>query len=245
MCRVHHAKTIAQERETHMKLEIAIIGAGGRMGTRIDALASSDPSVEVVARFHRENAGERGLAHRAKVLVDFSSEKGTRAVIEIAKSTHAALLVGTTGLPDAVKDELKALSASHAVLVAPNTSLGVAVTRRLARLAAELLGPAEWSVDIVESHHDRKKDAPSGTALALASSLGEGGMRVSPDRIHAIRAGDTIGEHEIRFAGPSERLHIMHQAVSRDLFAAGALRAAKWLAGRTPGWYSMDDVLAG
>ena len=111
-----------------MKLEIAIIGAGGRMGTRIDALASSDPSVEVVERFQREKEGERELAHRAKVLVDFSSEKGTRAAIEIAKSTNAALLVGTTGLPDAVKDELKALSASHAVLVAPNTSLGVAVT---------------------------------------------------------------------------------------------------------------------
>ena len=226
-----------------MKVEIAIIGAGGRMGTRIDALASTDPGVEVVARFHRENADQYALAHRAKVLVDFSSERGTRSAIEIAKSTRAALLVGTTGLPDAMKAELKALSASNAVLVAPNTSLGVAVTRRLARLAAELLGPAEWCVDIVESHHDRKKDAPSGTALALANALGEGGLRVSPDRIHAIRAGDTIGEHEIRFAGPSERIHIMHQAVSRDLFAAGALRAAKWLVGRAPGWYSMDDVL--
>jgi 4-hydroxy-tetrahydrodipicolinate reductase len=129
------------------------------------------------------------------------------------------------------------------VLVAPNTSLGVAVTRRLARLAAELLGPGGWTVDIVESHHDRKKDAPSGTALAIAASLSEGGMKVASDRIHAIRAGDTVGEHEIRLAGPSERLHIMHQAVSRDLFAAGAIRAAKWLAGRPAGRYTMEDVL--
>ena len=106
-----------------------------------------------------------------------------------------------------------------------------------------LLGPAGWAVDIVESHHDRKKDAPSGTALALAKSLEEGGMPVSAARIHAIRAGDTIGEHEIRLAGPSERIHLMHQAVTRDLFAAGALKAATWLSGRGPGWYSMDDVL--
>jgi 4-hydroxy-tetrahydrodipicolinate reductase len=226
-----------------MKVEIAIIGAGGRMGTRIDALASVDASVEIVARLHRENAMQAGLAHRAKVLIDFSTEAGTRAAIEVARGSGAALLVGTTGLPDALRADLKALSVSNAVLLAPNTSLGVAITRRLARMAAQMLGPADWSVDIVESHHDRKKDAPSGTALAIASSLGEGGMQVPPDRIHAIRAGDTIGEHEIRFAGPSERIHIVHQAVTRDLFAAGALRAAKWLAGRAPGWYSMDDVL--
>ncbi|MFM7261325.1 MAG: 4-hydroxy-tetrahydrodipicolinate reductase, partial [bacterium] len=219
------------------------IGAGGRMGTRIDALASADAGIEVVARLHRENAMQAGLAHRAKVLVDFSTEAGTRAAIDVARASGAALLVGTTGLSDALRADLKALSTSNAVLLAPNTSLGVAITRRLARMAAEMLGPAEWSVDIVESHHDRKKDAPSGTALAIAASLGEGGMRVPPDRIHAIRAGDTIGEHEIRFAGPAERMLIMHQAVSRDLFAAGALRAAKWLAGRAPGWYTMDDVL--
>jgi 4-hydroxy-tetrahydrodipicolinate reductase len=139
---------------------------------------------------------------------------------------------------------LTALARSNAVLVAPNTSLGVAVTRKLARLAAELLGGSGWSVDIVESHHDRKKDAPSGTALALARALEAGGMPVPSERIHAIRAGDTIGEHEIRLAGPSERIHLMHQAVSRDLFAAGALRAAKWLHGRAAGSYSMDDVLS-
>jgi 4-hydroxy-tetrahydrodipicolinate reductase len=110
-------------------------------------------------------------------------------------------------------------------------------------LAAELLGPAGWSVDIVESHHDRKKDAPSGTALAIAGALDAGGMAVPGDRIHAIRAGDTVGEHEIRFAGPSERIHLVHQAVSRDLFAAGALRAAKWLHGRPAGSYTMDELL--
>jgi 4-hydroxy-tetrahydrodipicolinate reductase len=226
-----------------MTTRIALMGAGGRMGTRIDALASSDSMIEVVARFHRENMSETALARGAHVVVDFSCEHGTHAAIAIARSTNAALLVGTTGLSEGVENILENLSATHAVLIAPNTSLGVAVTRRLAQLAAELLGSSEWSVDIVESHHDRKKDAPSGTALALARSLASGGMPVLPENIHAIRAGDTVGEHEIRFAGPSERIHLMHQAVSRDLFAAGAVRAAKWLAGRAPGRYRMEDVL--
>lgn len=224
-------------------VKIAIIGAGGRMGSRIDAIASGDPAVMVTARFHRENLDQQALVAGAQVIVDFSSEPGTRAAIAMSKACGAALLVGTTGLSEGLQRDLKALSADRAVLVAPNTSLGVAVLKRLARVAAELLGPAGWAVDIVETHHDRKKDAPSGTALALADALATGGMKVGRERIHAIRSGDVIGEHEIRLAGPGERIHLMHQAVSRDLFAMGAVRAAKWLAGRAPGAYAMEDVL--
>ena len=226
-----------------MVVKLALVGASGRMGTRIAALAEGDARVELVARFTSKDKVFSLPAGACSVVVDFSSEHGTTQAIELARATGAALLVGTTGLSAAGIENLRALSASRAVLLAPNTSLGIAVTRRLARLAAELLGPAGWSVDIVESHHDRKKDAPSGTALALAKSLEEGGMPVPAARIHAIRAGDTIGEHEIRLAGPSERVHLMHQAVTRDLFAEGALKAATWLSGRKPGWYSMDDVL--
>jgi 4-hydroxy-tetrahydrodipicolinate reductase len=224
-------------------VKLALMGASGRMGTRIAALAEGDARIEVVARISSKDKAFSLPSGACSVVVDFSSEHGTAQAIELSRATGAALLVGTTGLGAATIENLRALSASRAVLVAPNTSLGIAVTRRLARLAAELLGPAGWSVDIVESHHDRKKDAPSGTALALAKSLEEGGMPVSAARIHAIRAGDTIGEHEIRLAGPSERIHLMHQAVTRDLFATGALKAATWLSGRGPGWYSMDDVL--
>jgi 4-hydroxy-tetrahydrodipicolinate reductase len=226
-----------------MAVKLVLMGASGRMGTRIAALAETDPRIEVVARFSGKDKGFSLDAPACSVVIDFSSEDGTTRAVELARSTGAALLVGTTGLGSGTHEKLRALSASRAVIVAPNTSLGVAVTRRLARLAAELLGPAGWSVDIVESHHDRKKDAPSGTAIALARSLEEGGMPVPTARIHAIRAGDTVGEHEIRLAGPSERIHLMHQAVSRDLFAAGALKAALWLAERGPGWYTMDDVL--
>ena len=238
----HGDSTHAKEGST-MAVKVALVGASGRMGTRIAALAADDARVELVARFSSKDKANSLSSGACSVVIDFSSEHGTAQAIDLARATGAALLVGTTGLPSGTIENLRALSASRAVLVAPNTSLGVAVTRRLARLAAELLGPAGWSVDVVESHHDRKKDAPSGTALALAKSLDEGGMAVPAARIHAIRAGDTIGEHEIRFAGPSERIHLMHQAVSRDLFAAGALKAAHWLSGRAAGWYTMDDVL--
>ena len=222
---------------------LALIGASGRMGTRIEALAASDHAIQIACKGTRTGLQGRSARGEIDVIVDFSSEAGTRQAVQLAKASGAAILVGTTGLSTEVRLELESLARTNAVLVAPNTSLGVAVTRKLARIAAELLGPSGWAVDIVESHHDRKKDAPSGTAIALARSLADGGMPVDSERIHAIRAGDTVGEHEIRFAGPSERIHLMHQAVSRDLFAAGALRAARWLAGRPAGLYSMDDVL--
>ena len=213
------------------------------MGQRIDALAIDDDAVHVAARINAKNSSESARISTIDVIIDFSSEEGTRNAISIARATGAALLVGTTGLSREVDGALRELAKISAVLIAPNTSLGVAVTKRLARLAAELLGPSGWSVDIIESHHDRKKDAPSGTALALARALVDGGMSLENRQIHAIRAGDTIGEHEIRFAGPSERIHIMHQAVTRDLFAAGALRGAKWLAGKPAGLYTMEDIL--
>lgn len=247
-----------RERNGTMAVKVALYGATGRMGTRIAALAEGDDAVRIVRRMGRSGVvgGDAvadvdvvaGVGVVADVIIDFSSESGTRQAIADARAGGAALLVGTTGLSAEILQELALLARSNAVLIAPNTSLGVAVTRKLARLAAELLGPAgpgggAWSVDIVESHHDRKKDAPSGTAIAIARALESGGMAISADRIHAIRAGDTIGEHEIRFAGPSERIHVMHQAVTRDLFAAGALRAATWLAGRSAGSYTMDDVL--
>ncbi len=226
-----------------MTTRLALVGADGRMGQRIDALAIDDDAVHVAARITAKNSSESARISTIDVIIDFSSEEGTRTAISIARATGAALLVGTTGLSREVDGALRELAKISAVLIAPNTSLGVAVTKRLARLAAELLGPSGWSVDIIESHHDRKKDAPSGTALALARALVDGGMSLENRQIHAIRAGDTIGEHEIRFAGPSERIHIMHQAVTRDLFAAGALRGAKWLAGKPAGLYTMEDIL--
>lgn len=222
---------------------LALVGSNGRMGRRIDRLACAGSEVEVTMRVGRSDR-PTGSDDAFDVVVDFSTPEGTKVAIDLARRSGRPLLVGTTGLSDGLQEALETVSRSVAVLIAPNTSLGVALLRKLARLCAETLGGVDgWSVDLVESHHDRKKDAPSGTALALAGALEAGGMPIEADRIHAIRAGDTVGEHEVRFAGPGERLHLVHQAVTRDLFAEGAIRAARWLHGRAPGLYAMDDVL--
>ena len=221
---------------------IAIVGARGRMGERIYALLQSDKHAVVVARFDRDEVLVDD-GHGVDVVIDFSSDAGCREAIKVSAKYGAALLVGTTALSADSLELLRECSTRAAVMQCANTSLGVAVTRHLAREAARMLAGSGWSVDIVETHHDKKLDAPSGTALALAASLGQGGMTVAADRIHALRAGDTVGEHEIRLAGPFERITITHDAVSRDLFAAGAIRAAKWLKNRAPGMYSLEASL--
>jgi 4-hydroxy-tetrahydrodipicolinate reductase len=121
-------------------------------------------------------------------------------------------------------------------------SLGVAVMARLSRLAATALGKA-YHCSIVESHHINKKDAPSGTALRLADACREGGALLPDDQVLAIRGGDVIGEHTVRFAGTGEYLELTHRATTRDLFALGALRAASWIVGKPPGLYSIEDVV--
>ncbi|MSR40890.1 MAG: 4-hydroxy-tetrahydrodipicolinate reductase [Phycisphaerales bacterium] len=234
---LHIPKTVSEGR-----CHIAIVGACGRMGARIAALIELDAEAVVIARFDRQ---EVPLDDGAKVdvVIDFSSDEGCRDAINIATRHNASLLVGTTALSAVSQDLLREYATRAAVMMCANTSLGVAVTRHLAREAARVLASAGWTVDIVETHHDRKVDAPSGTALAIAASLHEGGMSVPSNRIHAIRAGDTVGEHEIRLAGPFERITITHDAVSRDLFAAGAIRAAKWLKNRAPAFYSIEASL--
>jgi 4-hydroxy-tetrahydrodipicolinate reductase len=128
-------------------------------------------------------------------------------------------------------------------MVAPNTSLGVAVTRRLVAEAARLL--PGFDVDIVETHHSRKLDAPSGTARSLAEAVARGsGKPMDSGRIHSIRAGDVIGDHAVSFCGQGERVTVSHSATSRDLFALGALRMARWLSGQRPGLRTTDEWFA-
>lgn len=214
-------------------------GAHGRMGMRITELARNDARFTLVGAVDRETGDPPPAS--IDVIIDFSSPAGTLAAAELASARRAALVVGTTGLERAQFDRLDRLATEVAVLVAPNTSLGVAVLRFLTTQATKLL--AGWDIDIVESHHNRKKDAPSGTALALAAAVRAGGRELAADRIHALRGGDIVGEHEVHFAGPGETIRLEHVAVSRDLFALGALRAAAWLAGKPAGRYTMEHAL--
>ena len=243
---------------------VIVSGASGRMGSRVCALASEGGAFALVGAIEACGSAAVGRAacaegprgapptitdsagvfapSSADAVIDFSSEAGAIEGAALAKRIGAGLLVGTTGLSPGAVSALRASARDVAVLLAPNTSLGVAALSDLVERVAKLLGPG-FACSIVEAHHGAKKDAPSGTALRLGEAARAGGARLAPEQIVSIRGGDVVGEHTVRFAGPGEYLELTHRATSRDLFARGALRAAQWLRGRKPGWYSMEDVL--
>ena len=226
-------------------MHIVVHGAEGRMGRRICALAEDDDRFEVTARAGRATAPDH-LAARdvaCDVVVDFSSPEGLDGAVRIALDHAAALLVGTTGLATGNLRQLDEAARSIALMVAPNTALGVAVLAHLVGEAGRLLGPS-FDVEIAERHHAGKRDAPSGTALMLGDVLrSRAGRTVPAERIRSSREGEIVGEHRVRFTDGRETLEIAHSALSRDLFAAGALRAAAWLAGQDPGRYAIANSL--
>lgn len=191
-------------------------------------------------------------------IVDFSAPAGTMSILPACIRRRIALVVATTGHATEAKKALDEAANHTAVLVAANTSLGLNVLASLVRNAARMLCHRDFDVEIVEQHHRFKKDAPSGTALYLARVIagaggpaetrhgrqGDVGERSRGEvGIHAVRAGDNVGEHHVIFATLGETLELAHRAQSRACYARGALQAAKFLAGRPPGRYSMDDVL--
>jgi 4-hydroxy-tetrahydrodipicolinate reductase len=198
----------------------------------------------------------------ADVVIDFSSPAGLMARLPEAARRGCAVLVGTTGLSDADKAELAHVARHVPVLIAPNMSVGVNLLFRLVGEVAASLG-AEYDIEIVEAHHRFKKDAPSGTAMKLAEEIATATGRslakdvcygrhgVSAERkhgeigVHAVRAGDIVGDHTVTFCALGERIEITHRAHTRDTFVRGAIRAARFLAGKKPGMYAMRDVLSG
>jgi len=260
-------------------IRLIINGAGGRMGRRLVALASEDDDFSVVGAFERPDHPDLGtdagtlagvgpvgvaLSKRcdvaADVALDFSHADAALDFLGWCAERGIAVVVGTTGLGAEGEKRLDAAAARVACLLAPNMSLGVNVLLGLVRQAAAALGDA-YDVEIIEAHHNRKKDAPSGTALALGGAAAAG-LRRKLDEVavhgrhgmvgertqseigfHAVRAGDIVGEHTVLFGGQGERVELRHVAASRDTFARGALRAARFLAGKPPGRYTMADVL--
>jgi 4-hydroxy-tetrahydrodipicolinate reductase len=198
----------------------------------------------------------------ADVLLDFSSPENAVRNAGLAVSFGTAMVLGTTGLDETQDRALQAAAAKIPLLRAPNFSLGVNLLFRLAGEAARVLGNG-YNVEIVEAHHNRKMDAPSGTALGIARAVagplkrdlqkdlvygrsGKPGRRPAREiGMHSLRMGALAGDHSVYFANDYECLSISHHAESRDVFVAGALRAAKWLAGRPPGFYSLEDMLFG
>jgi 4-hydroxy-tetrahydrodipicolinate reductase len=194
------------------------------------------------------------------VAIDFSLPGSTLALLRAAARSGTPCVVGTTGFHDAERRELESLSEKLPLVWAPNFSVAVHVLAELVRRAAELLGP-RYDAEIVELHHAAKRDAPSGTALWLGRAVAEGREQSLDERvvlgrsgdegprpegaigIQALRGGDNPGEHTVLFLGEGERLELAHRATTRDHFARGAVRAARWLIGRPPGLYGMDRVL--
>jgi 4-hydroxy-tetrahydrodipicolinate reductase len=262
-----------------MPLRVGLVGAGGRMGRLLAAaVLGSDDLQLTLATEHEDHpllgrdiglvagvgaSGRHieplapGLPDAVDLFLDFSLPEGTARTIQLAGSRP--LVIGTTGMGPELLAALDAYALQAPVVVAPNFSTGVTLLTELVQIAARVL--AGYDAEIIESHHRHKRDAPSGTALALAQALASarqvsldqqasygrhGTVGERPDGeigIHAIRAGDIVGEHRVMLAGLGERIELNHVATSRQAFVVGALRALRWVHGKPPGLYGMRDVL--
>jgi 4-hydroxy-tetrahydrodipicolinate reductase len=174
------------------------------------------------------------------IFVDFTTPEATETNLDYVARYKKPLVLGTTGLNDSQLKKVEEVSRVIPVVFSPNMSVGVNILFATLPEIAKRLG-SDYSIEIVEAHHKAKKDAPSGTAKKFGQILAEATKKEIP--IHAVRLGDIVGDHTIIFCGNSERIEIKHQAHSRDLFALGALKAAKWIFGKPPGLYTMQDVL--
>jgi 4-hydroxy-tetrahydrodipicolinate reductase len=271
----------------HAPIRVAIIGVTGRMGAALVRAAAETSDIRVASAVASQtnaalgrDAGELAgipaigvgitsdlpaALSRADVAIDFSNSRATAANLAACRSARKPLLIGTTGFPAELARELDSAARDIPLLVAPNTSVGITLLVELVRQAARAL-PASFDIEILEAHHRTKRDAPSGTALALGSAAAEGRRgaghelgrkEIESARIGAhgprregeigfavVRGGDIIGEHSVLFAGSGERLSLSHSATDRAIFARGALQGARWLRDQPPGRYSMSDILS-
>lgn len=265
-----------------MSTRVGVVGANGRMGRRLIEAAHQGVHTQVGAAFARSGSplagqdagsiagigqidvpvhGEIGShSDDFDVLVDFTSIEATMRHLEICRDAGRAIVIGTTGLSDAQKDQLSEAARDIPVVFAPNMSIGINVLLQVLGQVASMLGD-DYDVEIIEAHHRHKVDAPSGTALrlgeAVADSLGRdldrvaiyGREGITGEReaetigFSTIRGGDVVGDHTVLFAGIGERVEITHKASSRMTFAKGAVRAAQWVADKPAGLYDMSHVL--
>lgn len=256
-------------------IRLAVVGAAGRMGTKLLELADAAPELTVTAALVGRGEEPRKLGPRriessadigagvasCDVVIDFSQPAGFDVALASAVEQGKPFVSGTTGLSEEQFGALDEAAASIPVLWAANFSIGVNVLGHLTELASRAL--QGFDVEIFEAHHRRKVDAPSGTALYLGRAAAKGrgvelddvaewtrhgqtGARTDDEiGFQVLRGGSVVGEHTVFFCGAGERVEITHRAEDRAIFAQGALRAAQWLAGRGPGRYAMSDVLFG
>jgi 4-hydroxy-tetrahydrodipicolinate reductase len=237
-------------------IKIGLLGYNGRMGQAIaEAIAANDtcilvggadrildpkklPPSGVVLSTHIDD-----VIKISDVVIDFTSAESTPVHAQRAAALGKAFMSGTTGIGAEGIATLKQAAQQAPVLYAPNTSLSLAATKKVVALAAKLLGNLDYDVAILDEHHRMKKDAPSGTALALGEAALAGNGGAKQPSYAAIRAGYIVGNHEVAFVGEGEIIRIHHSVTDRRIFARGALQAALWLHGKPKGYYGMDDVL--
>lgn len=257
-------------------IRVLVSGAAGRMGTHVLGALVREPGLVVGAALEcpgHPRVGEEAAPgvpiaddaaaalDRIDVAIDFSLPEGTRALLEEAAPRGVALVIGTTGFDAAGSARIREAALRIAIVQEANFSLGVHVLLDLVAEAARRL--PDYEVEVLEMHHDRKVDAPSGTALRIAGAAaaargasleakavyhreGKTGPRPTDAiGLQSLRLADTVGEHTLYLGGPGERLELAHRALSRDNFAAGAVRAAAWVNGQPPGLYGLRDVLGG
>jgi len=220
-------------------VRVALIGARGRMGQTIVDLAKQDPKIDIVGQCDLGDAIEQAMK-KCDVAIDFSNASAIDEICGAVLQDRKALVIGTTGHSPEQRKLIEKTSQLLPIVFASNFSVGVNALFALTRLAVEILG-SEFAPRIIETHHTKKKDAPSGTAKTLAEILKKQLKTEIP--IESIREGDVVGEHRVTFVGPGESLDLTHSAASREIFARGALRAAEWIVGKAGGLYSMQDVL--
>ncbi|MEI6491506.1 MAG: 4-hydroxy-tetrahydrodipicolinate reductase [Verrucomicrobiota bacterium] len=240
-------------------IRLLINGSKGRMGIALVAGAMEDPELAVSAEVDEGDDFHAALAG-CDAVIDFTHAPATAAVADACATAGKPLVIGTTGHTDEDRSRISSNAKKIPIVFAPNFSVGVNTLFWLTQKAAEILGP-DFDLEVVEMHHRLKKDSPSGTARRLAEILakarslsyekdvlhGREGMvgerTKSEIGMHAIRGGDVVGDHTVIFANSGERLELTHKASSRETFANGALRAAKWAVTKPAGLYDMQDVL--
>lgn len=261
-------------------LRVIINGVAGKMGTSVLRLVLGDPSLRLSGALEQRGhpwigrdpgtvvgGVETGVKVTDSVMdingdvaIDFTSREATLGLVSFSKEKGIPLVIGTTGLNESDLEKIKDATSRIPIVFSPNMSIGINMLFILLRQAVKLLGE-DYDIEIVEAHHRFKKDAPSGTALALANVIANamgtdiesagvfarkgniGERKKGTIGIQTVRAGDIVGEHTVLFATEGERIEFIHRATSRDNFARGAIRAAKWVVHQEPGLYSMLDVL--
>ncbi|MBR3040069.1 MAG: 4-hydroxy-tetrahydrodipicolinate reductase [Lachnospiraceae bacterium] len=249
-------------------VRVLMCGCYGQMGRTITQMVEKEEEMEIVAGVDLITEGPATYPVfpsveecdvPVDVIIDFSSSKTTDSLLEYCVKTNTPVVLCSTGLSEEQLQKVQDASTKVAVLKSANMSLGINLLMKLLKEATAVLGEAGFDIEIVEKHHNRKLDAPSGTALALADSVNEAAGNkyhyvydrsqrrerrdVSEIGISAVRGGSIVGDHDVIFAGQDEVITFSHTAYSRALFAKGAVSAAKFLAGKEAGFYTMQDVI--